>query len=460
MDYDVIIIGAGMSGLAAGIRLAHFNKRVCIFEQHSLIGGLNSFYRRHGRNFEVGLHAMTNFVAPNVKNAPLNRLLRQLRLRHQDFDLRQQNYSLIRFPDAELRFSNEIAELEEAVARLFPGQIDGFRRLIQDVQAYDAFSLSSIPKSTKEVLEQYIQDPLLRDMILCPVMFYGNSAENDMDFTQFCIMFQSLFLEGFCRPQGGVRQILNVLLQRFTESGGEIRMNCGVRKLDISDNRVARVELADGTVATAKSVVSSAGYLETMGLCDPLPGETEAHPAGELSFVESIFILDQLPSHFGLDATIIFHNNRPDFHYARPTSLVDERSGVLCIPNNFDLNAAKESEGILRLTHMADYEPWERMDAQEYQDAKDRILESELTYLENFAPDLRRHIVCTDMFTPRTITRFTGHIHGAVYGSPQKLRDGRTAVDNLYLCGTDQGFLGITGALLSGVSIANAYLLK
>ncbi|NLZ01808.1 MAG: FAD-binding protein, partial [Pirellulaceae bacterium] len=28
--YDAIIIGAGMSGLAAGIRLAHFDQKVCI----------------------------------------------------------------------------------------------------------------------------------------------------------------------------------------------------------------------------------------------------------------------------------------------------------------------------------------------------------------------------------------------------------------------------------------------
>ena len=44
--YDTIIIGAGMSGLAAGIRLAYFDRRVCILERHTTIGGLNSFYRR------------------------------------------------------------------------------------------------------------------------------------------------------------------------------------------------------------------------------------------------------------------------------------------------------------------------------------------------------------------------------------------------------------------------------
>jgi phytoene dehydrogenase-like protein len=55
--YDTLIIGAGMSGLAAGIRLAYFDQKVCICERHNTIGGLNSFYRLRGRDFDVGLHA-------------------------------------------------------------------------------------------------------------------------------------------------------------------------------------------------------------------------------------------------------------------------------------------------------------------------------------------------------------------------------------------------------------------
>ena len=66
--YDTIIIGAGMSGLAAGIRLAHFGKRVCILERHSAIGGLNSFYRQRGRTYDVGLHAVTS---QQPRNMPL-----------------------------------------------------------------------------------------------------------------------------------------------------------------------------------------------------------------------------------------------------------------------------------------------------------------------------------------------------------------------------------------------------
>ena len=37
--YDAVIVGAGMSGLAAGVRLAQFDYNVCILEKHGVIGG-------------------------------------------------------------------------------------------------------------------------------------------------------------------------------------------------------------------------------------------------------------------------------------------------------------------------------------------------------------------------------------------------------------------------------------
>ena len=73
---------------------------------------------------------------------------------------------------------------------------------------------------------------------------------------------------------------------------------------------------------------------------------------------------------------------------------------------------------------------------------------------------LEREQLATDMFTPRTIRKFTGHLNGAIYGAPRKLRDGRTHLRNLFLCGTDQGFLGIVGAMLSGISMANYHILQ
>ena len=60
---------------------------------------------------------------------------------------------------------------------------------------------------------------------------------------------------------------------------------------------------------------------------------------------------------------------------------------------------------------------------------------------------------------PLTIERYTGKREGAIYGSPVKVKDGLIGYENLILAGTDQGYLGIIGALLSGVSMVNSHLL-
>ena len=77
-----------------------------------------------------------------------------------------------------------------------------------------------------------------------------------------------------------------------------------------------------------------------------------------------------------------------------------------------------------------------------------------------FVPDFRGSVVETDVFTPRTIRRFTGHAGGAIYGSAQKRPDGTSHLKNLFICGNDQGLVGIVGAILSGISIANKHLLQ
>ncbi|NNK12951.1 MAG: NAD(P)/FAD-dependent oxidoreductase, partial [Desulfofustis sp.] len=74
--------------------------------------------------------------------------------------------------------------------------------------------------------------------------------------------------------------------------------------------------------------------------------------------------------------------------------------------------------------------------------------------------DFSEHIVFSDCFTPHTVERFTGKHGGAIYGSPKKVSDGSMGYENLVLAGTDQGFLGIVGAMLSGVSMVNKHILS
>jgi phytoene dehydrogenase-like protein len=476
--YDVAIIGAGMAGLAAGIRLAHFGKRVCIFERHNVVGGLNSFYSIAGRKYDVGLHAMTNWVPPGTKGTPLGKLLRQLRIDRDEFALHPQKRSRIAFGaggETSLTFTNDFVVLESEVAQKFPAQIDGFRALVAVVRAYDDVSLDAQPESARAIVRRHISDTLLEDMLFCPVMYYGSATEHDMEFGQFVIMFKALFLEGFARPLDGVRVILRVLLEKYRQAGGERRMKCGVRRIVSESGRAERLLLDDGTEVTATHIISTVGAAETERLCEAksqipnIKSQTDGgHPVGRLSYCETITVLDRPPSSLGWgDDTIIFFNDSPRFAYEQSSGPVDPRSGVICLPNNFAFPEGQDlPEGLLRCTCLANYDYWTSLpDEAAYQAEKRRwyadIQTSALRFLPPLtaADTLTRATVATDMFTPRTITKFTGHFGGAIYGSPVKIRDGRTPLANVYLAGTDQGFLGIIGAMLSGISMANFHVL-
>jgi phytoene dehydrogenase-like protein len=479
--YDVVIVGAGMSGLAAGIRLAHFGRKVCIFERHNAVGGLNGFYSIAGRKFDVGLHAMTNFVRPGVKGTPLTKLLRQLRIDREEFALCEQKQSRVAFgPRGELslRFTNDFAVFEAEVAAKFPREIDGFRRLVAAIRQLDDTALDAVPRSARAEVRRYIADPLLEDMLFCPLMYYGSAVERDMEFGQFAIMFKAVFLEGFARPFEGVRLILRVLLDKYRAAGGERRMKCGVRRILVRDGRAYGVQLDSGEEITANEIISSIGADETARLISPVsasaapavPGEAvatpDARPSRRLSYVETMTVLRCQPAELGWgDDTIVFFNDSERFDYACPDDAVDVRSGVVCLPNNFQFGEGRQlPEGMLRVTCLANYRQWAELTAPVYAERKAewfaRVQDSGRRFLTPVSDArLAAETVATDMFTPRTVEKFTGHLEGAIYGSPEKRRAGRTELPNVYLCGTDQGFLGIVGAMLSGISMANYHIL-
>ena len=461
--YDTIIIGAGMSGLAAGIRLAHYEQRVCILERHYTIGGLNSFYRLRGRDYDVGLHALTNVTPKGVRQGPLARLLRQLRMSWDDLQISPQIGSEVVFPGVRLRFDNDLELLRSEVAREFPDRIDHFERLIEAVVQYDDLDEMHQQISARERLSELLDQPLLIEMLLCPLMYYGSAREHDMDWGQFSIMFRSIFMEGLGRPHAGVRLILKLLVRKFRGLGGELRLRSGVRRIAVEEGRVAYVELDSGERLEGRRILSSAGWCETMRLCDD-GAPTIARAPGRLSFCETIAALDVQPQELGHDRTITFFNDWEEFAWTPPEDPCDVRSGVICSPNNFDygkpLDDKSVDEGTMRITALANFHYWNGLSEDVYQREKLRWYEAITASAVRFVPDYRNRVIDSDMFTPTTIVRFTGHDNGAVYGAPEKQLDGRTHLENLFICGTDQGFVGIIGSITSGIGMANMHCLR
>ena len=112
----------------------------------------------------------------------------------------------------------------------------------------------------------------------------------------------------------------------------------------------------------------------------------------------------------------------------------------------------------IRLTALANFDHWNDLPEADYTAAKQHWYERIVESAVRFVNDFRSHVVATDIFTPKTIRRFTGHDNGAVYGAPRKRLDGTTSLKNVFLCGTDQGLVGIIGAMTSGILMANRLL--
>ena len=459
--YDCIIIGAGMSGLAAGIRLSMYNKKVLILEKHSISGGLNSYYARGKRKFDVGLHALTNYVSPTDKGKPFNKLMKQLRIPYEEFKLHPQNHSLIQYPETKLKFNNDIEFFKNEIATSFPNQIDGFNKLLEHIRNYDEVNLSNETIMAKDVVRNFISDELLLDMIFCPLLIYGSAWENDMDFSQFVIMFKSIFLEGFSRPEGGVRTIIDLLLKRLESNGCEIKFKTEVTKIISNNDKIVALEINNSEVLECESILSSMGLPETFSIVENEHKNNLSPRKGNLSFCETILVTDKKPKDLGIDSTIIFYNNRNRYQYQKPNTLFDNASAVVCFPNNFTHDDYEE--GVIRLTNIANFDHWNsilKISKDEYKSKKEEVFEQSKSILGNCGLHSNYNILFKDIFTPTTIKRYTHHFDGTVYGSIDKSRNGKTHINGLFICGTDQGFLGIVGSMLSGISMANLHILS
>ncbi|MCI5143818.1 MAG: hypothetical protein D3909_19265 [Candidatus Electrothrix sp. ATG1] len=161
--------------------------------------------------------------------------------------------------------------------------------------------------------------------------------------------------------------------------------------------------------------------------------------------------------------TILFYSLNDELKYHRPAAPIDPSWGVICFPDNFQgLDKEKDTPVQVRVTNAANYDLWQQAatDKGQYRRLKEECGQQSVAAVSQILGEYHQGAVFQDSFTPMTIERFTEKRGGAVYGSPIKIKSGRTPFENLFIAGTDQGYLGIVGAMLSGVTIVNQHLLR
>lgn len=454
MKYDVIVIGAGFSGLAAALRFSRYERKVLVLEAHHRPGGLSSWYTRDGHLFETGLHALTSFAEPSNRAAPINRLLRQLGLKRERIGFLPQSGAKVIFPeDHHLRFNNDLDMLSGEISNVFPGQVDGFRRVCEYVDKTGPVGRTG---SGRDLLSTYIGEPLLREMLLFPLMTYSASSENDLDCATFLLMFRAVYLEGLFRPAISIKELLSLISDAILDLGGEIRYRAPVEAIARKDGRVTGVHLVGGEFIPGRRVVSTVGLPATFDL---LKSEAERPPEGRLSFFESIYVLKSADAaELRGDETIYFYNLASPPDYYCPKGLTGPLVGSICLSHRYQGKAA-DSEAVIRVTNLGNYSRWRKLSPSAYAEAKKAAAGAAAEVAEGIIGPFRDRAIFHDSFTPVTINRFSRRPGGAIYGSPEKHWDGDLGVEGLLLAGTDQGLVGVVGAMISGVNIANRMLM-
>ena len=135
----LVIVGAGISGLSAGIYAARSGFDVTILEQHNIPGGLSTSWSRKGYYFEGGMHWLTG-SSPKM---PLNRVWRETgALRENNpIELRDPLYTLIDENGKKLCVYRFLPQMQQALLEYAPEDKKMIKKLCRYVRYFTDFHM-------------------------------------------------------------------------------------------------------------------------------------------------------------------------------------------------------------------------------------------------------------------------------------------------------------------------------
>ena len=269
----VVVIGAGVGGLAVAARLAAAGHRVTVCEQAPTVGGKLGLLERGGFRFDTGPslltmpHVFADLLA--ATGAPLDEVLDLVEL---DPIVRHH------FPDGSvLDTCRDPHELASRISAAFgPTAAAQWRRFAgRAAQVWDAthgpFLESPLDaltlvrrvgdigtiapwRSLRSLAASYLDDPRLRMMVERYATYTGSDPRY-APAALATVPHAELHFGGWY-VRGGLRRLADVLSERCAELGVTVRTSAEVVRVTTHGGRVTGVELADGTVVNAAVVVA------------------------------------------------------------------------------------------------------------------------------------------------------------------------------------------------------------
>lgn len=271
----VIIIGAGIGGLSAAVRLAAAGKKVIVLEKNAHPGGKMSEFTQQGFRWDTGPSVITmRHVFEDLFAAAGRRLDDYISLRAVDPLTRYFYPDGIIF-DAE----RDLSKMATQIARLETQDVEGYlnylayaariHRITGPVFIYDKpptpESFLRVPvrdwlkadpfRTMNRAIRSFVKSPHLRQLLGRFATYVGGSPYL-APATLNVIAYVEL-LGGVWYPEGGVYAIAAAMARLAQELGVEMRANTGVRSIDLEGDRVSGVTLNDGTFMPASAIIAN-----------------------------------------------------------------------------------------------------------------------------------------------------------------------------------------------------------
>ena len=481
---SVVIVGAGIGGLASAVRLAHEGYDVTLLERHAVPGGRAGVWRSRGFTFDTGpsLVMMTEVW---------EKLFRDVGERledHLDLIRIDPNYR-VTFPDGEtLEMTSRIDRLLAEVERLEPGS--GPRLLdflAQGARLYrggmgfidrgmhrfgamlDGARLGGLASAgalgdLQRLVRRYFKDERLQQAFSFQSLYLGLSPYDSLAI--YALLAYAELGRGIYYPRGGMHQLALALDRLARAKGARIRYGTKVVALERDDRRVTGARLESGEIVRADLVVANSDlpYTYDTLLGEPYPGITGKR------FSCSVVLL-----YLGVERQYphLEHHNfvvPPDMpgacrdlfeHHRMP-----ERAPfyVVASTRTEPSGAPPGCENLFVLT-LAPSQPADPARAIDWSLEGPRTADRLIDQLEAWGlTDLRRHIVTQRVVTPADYTFDFGNLRGEAFGLAHNLgqigwfrpHNRHARYSNLYFVGqsTHPG-CGLPMVLMSAEALAD-----
>ena len=273
----MIVIGAGVGGIATATHLARRGMRVTVLEKNSRPGGRCDHFTRDGHHFDTG---PTLFVMPLVFEAELASLGASM---HEMLDLQRVDptYRLIFDDNSQLALTSDLKLMQEQLESIQPGSFQGYLRYLEEGhrhyhlamerlvnrdfrRATEFFNFNNLDLLFRlkplvphyRHMSAYFDEPRLKAAFTFQDVYMGLSPFEAP--ATFSMMPYTELVHGVWYPRGGMVQIVEALVTVARQAGVEFAYNMEVEQIEVDGRAAHGVLLVDGRRLPADVVVANA----------------------------------------------------------------------------------------------------------------------------------------------------------------------------------------------------------